>query len=136
MELIPALCEAQGGVSFYLASAIGTHPKLIRAANRLNSHQQANVDNMMYSRLPPFVQNHCSSLVEIVHNASTPFPIHVMRNQGGQRVYFSGVNLPTSEGGTVSTILRLGVCDKSDQELVSSLLAQGNAQIVHKTRKA
>lgn len=130
-----AECEVQGGVTFLLASAISTHAKLTEAANRLNVKQQGNVDNMMYSRLPPFIEHHRSPLVDIMENPITPFPVYVMKNQGGQRVYFAKTNLPTTDGTARNIVVRLGVCDKSDQELVCSVLGGTKSQM-NRVRKA
>jgi len=113
----------QGGSEFYLASAIGTDPSLVEAANELNDHQQRNVDSMLYARLPELVQRGHAPNIETLSEPVTSFPIRVMRNQGGQRLYFARTELSLTNGRQRSIVLRLGVCDKSNQMKVLGVLS-------------
>lgn len=135
-ELSVARCVVQGGIEFYLASAVGTHPNLVKAAEGLNEHQQRNVNNMMYSRLPGYVQNHHGPNIETLRKPATDFPVRVMKNQGGQRFYFATPELPFSDGSNHPVVLRLGACDKNRQELVLSVLSAERGSSQHKVRKA
>jgi hypothetical protein len=123
-ELAVSECTLQSGKTFLLASAIGTNPKLIEAAKSMTSGQRQNTDNMFYSRIPAIVSNGYSPNIESMPSPVTDFPILVMRNNGGQRVYFARVNLGLSKEQTDSpTILRLAVCDKNRQSVVISVLS-------------
>jgi hypothetical protein len=122
-ELTVAHVTLQGGGDFYLASAVGTHDKLVKAANALSGQQQQNVDNMLYARLPSFVRDGHASNIETLPSPSTGFPIRVMRNHGGQRLYFAQADMPMSNGNREQVFLRLGVCDKSSQALVLGVLS-------------
>lgn len=109
---------------FLLASAVGTSDKLIEAANGMTKQQRENADNMFYSRIPEVVCRGYSPNVETLPSPVTKFSIHVMRNKGGQRVYFARVMLGIPEEQvTGPTILRLAVCDKNKQALVMSVLS-------------
>lgn len=106
----------QSGSRFLLASAIKSHDRLTAAANGMTEGQRKNADNMFYSRVPSVVEQGYSSNVETMPSPSTEFPIYVMRNKGGQRVYFARISLGLSEENmTGPTVLRLGVCDKNKQ---------------------
>lgn len=115
LEVAVTQCSLQGGQTFYLASAVKSHPKLVEAAESMNAQQRTNADNMFYSRLAGFVQQGYSSNVETMEDPATPANMYVMRNNGGQRVYFTIAPLKMEDGQTVDTVIRLGVCDKNQQ---------------------
>ena len=126
-ELAVSQCTLQSGETFLLASAVGTSPKLVEAANGMTDKQRQNTDNMFYSRIPAVVSKGYSPSIEIMPSPVTDFPIHVMRNKGGQRVFFARVNLGLPEEQTLGpTIVRLAVCDKNKQSLVVSVLCSAS----------
>jgi hypothetical protein len=129
-KLSLASCEVQNGQTFLLANAVGTHPNLIAAAESMNGQQQKSVNNMFYSRIQSFVENGHAPNVETMNNQATEFPIHVMRNKSGQRVYFGLATLQGESGSSLPVVIRLGACDKNKQGLVMSVLADisGNSQ--------
>jgi hypothetical protein len=117
-------CTLQTGETFLIASVIGTNPKLIEAANGMNEGQQRNTDNMLYSRIPTFLSQGYSPAVETMPDPITNFPIGVMRNKGGQRVYFARIRLGVPEEDISGpTIIKLAVCDKNKQAKVMSALS-------------
>lgn len=118
-------CVVSDDTNYLLASAVGSHRKLEEAANGLTPHQSGVVNNMFYSRLAAFAQHgNAVSTIDTLPNPATPFPIRVMRNQGGQRAYFGVPLLPVGESGALlPVVLRLGVCDKNKQTLVMPVLA-------------
>jgi hypothetical protein len=123
-ELSVSMCTMQSGEAFLLASAVGTSPKLVDAANGMTERQQRNTDNMFYSRVPEVVSRGYSPNVETMPSPATDFPIYVMRNPGGQRVYFARIALGIAEEkDTGPTIVRLAVCDKNTQGKVMSVLS-------------
>lgn len=123
-ELTISECTLQGGKKFFLASAIGSSPKLVEAARGMTEGQRRNTDNMFYSRIPAIVGQGYSPSVESLPSPVTEFPIYVMRNNGGQRVYFARVHLGLAEErSTGPAILRLAACDKNKQALVISVLS-------------
>lgn len=126
-ELAVSQCTLQSGETFLLASAVGTSPKLVEAANGMTDKQRHNTDNMFYSRIPSIVSKGYSPSIEIMPSPVTDFPIHVMRNKGGQRVYFTRVNLGLpEEQASGPTIVRLAVCDKNKQSVVVSVLSSAS----------
>lgn len=133
-DLAVAQCELQDGTNFYLASAVGTHDKLVTAAEAMNDHQQRSVNNMFYSRIASFITDGHSPQIETTSGPSTPFPIKVMRNKSGQRVYFGVINASIGaeqngqESSVVPIVLRLGVCDKNKQAMVMSVLSGQSAK--------
>lgn len=134
-ELSVARCMLQSGQEFYLASAVGVNQKLVKAAMALNEHQQNNVNNMLYSRLPDFMENFYSSSVETMRTGND-FPVYVMRNKAGQRVYFSTPEVQINDTST-RLALRLAVCDKNKQyEVVKTLDPDTSKQKLGKARKA
>lgn len=115
-DLQLARCTLQDGESFYLASAIGTHPKLVESAEGMNPHQKRNTDNMFYSRVPEVVKQGFSHHAETMPEPTTAFAIFVLRNRGGQRVYFARPTLELPQGmEKLPLIIRLGACDKNQQ---------------------
>jgi hypothetical protein len=123
-DLKVAECTLQSGEKFLLSSAVGTSPKLVEAAHAMTDSQLKITDNMFYSRIPTVISQGYSPSVETMPSTSTDFPIGVMRNKGGQRVYFARVNLGIpQEQAYGPTIVRLGVCDKNKQENVMSVLS-------------
>ncbi|HEV7453820.1 MAG TPA: hypothetical protein VGO07_01020, partial [Candidatus Saccharimonadales bacterium] len=73
-ELKIAHIALQGGNEFFLASAVGTHDKLVEAADGLSRQQQQNADNMFYSRLPGFIENGHAPNIETLPKPSTDSP--------------------------------------------------------------
>ena len=120
-EIALSRCTLQGGETFLLGSVINTHPYLVEAASAMTPQQSQNCNNMFYSRAAGFVQNGLhSNNVSTMAEASTPFSTHVMRNNGGQRVYF-GVLRDTETNEPI--LLKLGVCDKNKQAKVARVLS-------------
>jgi hypothetical protein len=117
-------CVIQGGKEFLLASAIGSNPTLIEAANGMTEKQKQHTDNMFYSRLPELINNGYSPNIETMASTTTGQPIYVMRNRSGQRIYFSRSYLGVDEEIELGpTILRLAVCDKNKQDCVMKVLS-------------
>lgn len=109
---------AEDGTEFLLGSAVDSHPRLQKAAEAMDDHQRGITDNMFYSRIAGFVDKGFSTAIETVPKESTNFPIHVMRNKGGQRVYFGvpRINIdPSTPDVKEPVVIRLGVCDKNKQ---------------------
>ncbi len=127
MELSIAKVTVEGGDSYLMASAVSSHKRLVEAAQGLTDHQRQITDNMFYSRLPSFIKNNFANNVETLVKMNAPFPVHVMRNKGGQRVYF-GMPLITLEEGQEPepVILRLAVSDKNKQGEVMKVLSAGS----------
>jgi hypothetical protein len=133
-ELSVAKCTMSTGQEFYLANAVGTNSKLIEAADSLTEHQQRNVNNMFYSRLPGFMENFYSSGVDTKPSRSTELPLYVTRNKAGQRVYFSTPEVQV-EGEPTRIALRLAACDKNKQWQVLKVLdPKGDKNKFSKTR--
>lgn len=122
VELSLAECRLANGESFILANAVGTHPKLVAAAEAMTDQQQTNVNNMFYSRIQTYVEQGYAPNIESMPAPGTGFPIKVMRNQGGQRVYFGMTNLLLTSGETRPVVMRLAACDKNKQSSVTSVL--------------
>lgn len=118
-------CTLANGETFLLASAVGTSPKLVSAAESMTDHQKRIADNMFYSRLPTFIMNGHANNVETMASPSTPFPIKIVRNPGGQRVYFGVIGLSVGRAPE-RTVIRLGVCDKNRQAAVLAVLSRKN----------
>lgn len=115
-DLQIAECTLQDGTKFYLGSAIATHPSLVNSAEGMTDKQRRNTDNMLYSRLPELVTQGYSPLVETLPEPVTKFPILVMRNKGGQRVYCGRTTYQAPEDDVARPlIIRLGACDKNRQ---------------------
>lgn len=130
-----ANCGIEGGKTFLVASAIGSHPRLIAAAEGMTDKQRHITDNMFYARIASYIESGYASNVETLPKAVTTFPIHVMRNNGGQRVYF-GVPRLDIAGDDVPVVLRLAVCDKNKQsEVMKVLSASSPREIRQKTTK-
>lgn len=104
---------------FIVRSAVGTNKRLEGAAQAMTEQQSANANNMFWSRIGPFVRDGYQPHVETMPHPATNTPIHVMRNNGGQRVYFMSSKEPD---GTV-VVTRLGVCDKNKQRQVLKVLS-------------
>ena len=117
-ELSTVRCTLQGGETFLLASAVGTHPDLVKAANSMTSQQGKNTNNMLYSRLAGFVSNGYSS-PQVSSCDTMPIPTFVLRNNGGQRVYFAMLSSPDSEE---RLFIKLAVCDKNHQQNVMDVI--------------
>lgn len=127
-ELATVRCTLQGGKSFLLASAIGTHEGLASVANEMTYQQSENCNNMFYSRIAGFVENgYHASNVDTMSDASPAMAVHVLRNKGGQRVYFGVISTPDSEE---RLLVKLAVCDKNMQSKVMRVFSslRGRAQ--------
>ncbi len=123
-ELTVTKCRLGSGEEFLIASALGTHPKLADAARAMTDKQRQITDNMFYSRLPAIVINGYSPNIETMPKPITDFPVYVMRNNGGQRVYFSRISLGLAEEQQCGpVIVRLAVCDKNKQQLAISVIS-------------
>lgn len=112
---------------FIVASAIGTNRRLTSAAEGMTDRQRENTDNMFWSRVSTFVRDGFHSRVETMPDPVTERPMHVMRNSGGQRVYF---NIRRAEDGT-PIVTRLGVCDKNRQSPVLKVLSSASDKAHH-----
>lgn len=140
-DLSLAHCELDNGASFLLASAVGTHPDLVKAAEAMNDHEQRSTNNMFYSRLASFVDSGHSPQVETLPEPSTPFPVRVMRNKSGQRVYFAVPRLvvPSTverpQPSEEPVVIRLGACDKNKQKLVVPVLTKIDKNMVKRKLK-
>lgn len=136
-HLAVAECTLSSGETFYLASAIGSHPKLIQAAEAMTDDQRVNTDNMLYSRLPNLLSDGYHPHIEAYPSPATSFPIKTMRNNGGQRVYFSRLTHSQGPGDEPKPlILRLAACDKNKQGLIFSVLGnKSDRQMRRKTSK-
>jgi hypothetical protein len=104
---------------FLVASAIRASDKLVDAANGMTKGQRENTDNMFWSRIGGFVRDGYHSRIETMPEPATKEPIYVMRNNGGQRVYFASRR---AEDGT-QTIIRLAACDKNKQGRVMNVIS-------------
>jgi hypothetical protein len=119
-----AECSLQNGQTFLLASAIGSHPKLVEAANAMTQQQSEIANNMFYSRIQTYLDQGHAPNIETMPEVGTNFPIKVMRNKGGQRVYFGLARVTLSDGSEdMPVVLKLGSCDKNKQGLVTSVLS-------------
>lgn len=116
-------CEIQGGHTFLLASAVGTHQRLINAAEALPPQGQKNANNMFYSRLQGFIADGHAPQVETLKGPATDFPIHVMRTGYGTRVYFAKTNVPGENGSTLPLYMRISACDKTTQPGVLKVIS-------------
>lgn len=117
-EISTVRCTLQGGETFLFASAVGTHPDLVAAANKMTSQQDKNTNNMLYSRLAGFVSNGYTS-PQVSSCDTMPIPSFVLRNNGGQRVYFSMI---TSANSTDRLFIKLAACDKNNQQKVINVI--------------
>jgi hypothetical protein len=118
------LCKLQGGSEFLLASALKTHDELMDNAEAMTEQQSESSNNMFYSRVAGYIQNgNNSPLVETFPNPATSFPIKVLRNKSGQRVYF-GVMKDEASDRTI--VLKLGACDKNKQDNVTGVLTSSS----------
>lgn len=125
--LYVAACELIDGTQFLTGSVVGSSNKLIHAAEGMTDKQRTITDNMFYSRIAGYMQNGGqSSGVESVPKAKTDFAVHVMRNNGGQRVYFGVANLKLNkdDADTRPVVLRLAVCDKNRQGDIFKVLTK------------
>lgn len=119
-----ARCDVGDNTEFLLGSVIDSSKRLRQAAEGMTEHQRGITDNMFYSRIAGFIQGGQASNVDTLPSSATPFPIHVMRNQGGQRVYFGVPRLQLVEGEDPQpVVIRLAVCDKNKQVLVMRVLS-------------
>lgn len=137
-EMTVSKCRLDSGREFLIASAIGTHSNLIEAAQGMNDGQRKATDNMFYSRLPEIILNQYSPNVETLENPITKFPIFVMRNKSGQRVYFARIQLDdlAEQQQLGPTNVRLAVCDKNKQKKALSVLSgMGSRQMHYKLSK-
>lgn len=123
LELHVARCVIEGGKEFLLASAISSHRRLVAAAEGMTDSQKQITDNMFYSRIASFIEGGYARTVEAMPEPSTPFPINVMRNKGGQRVYFGVPTLSIAGQEPQPVVMRLAVCDKNKQGEVMKVLS-------------
>ena len=117
---------------FRFASAIGTDAKLVESAQGMTDGQRQNTDNMFWSRIGPFLVDGYSAAVDTMPEASVGNTVNVMRNKGGQRVYFT-----RHEGADgVVEVTRLAVCDKNKQgQVMKRLSAATDAKMQRKLSK-
>lgn len=108
-----------GGTRFYLGSLIAGD-ELVEAANSLDKHRSQIVNKMFYAHLPGFLRK--DPVAKRLDDAVTKEPIYYFSNKGGQRVYFIG----SGEKQGKPVIIRIAVCDKSEQAGVLGVLTINN----------
>lgn len=120
VQLSTVRCTLNSGNTFLLASAVSTHRALVEAADRMNAQQDRNTNNMFYSRIAGFVENNFTPSAQVnTFPEMTGLPTFCLRNEGGQRVYFSVLSNPqTSE----RLIIKLAACDKENQHRVLKVI--------------
>lgn len=111
----------QGGREFYLGHAV-SGKKLLRAAQRLDEHRSTLVDNMFYASLPQYAETGYSPAVRTVLNSVGERRINYFANPGGQRVYFMRMDDVLGPDNKTPVIVKVAVCDKSDQVEVLTVL--------------
>ncbi len=127
-ELTLARCDAGDGTSYLLGSAVGSHRNLESAAEAMTEKQSRNANNMFTSRLATFIRDGQAPNVDLLPKPVTDFNIHVMRNNGGQRVFFGITEVTVAEGSPPEpVVLRLGACDMNKQGQVIRVLTRASA---------
>jgi len=101
----------------YFGSAI-RGKVLVGAANNMSEHQKNITDNLLYAHLPDIAETKVIRFAQRLVNAITDRPIFYFANKGGQRVYF----IRLADIDNVPLIVRIGVCDKTDQAEVLTIL--------------
>ncbi len=124
----------QGGREFYLGHAVSGR-KLLRAAQRLDEHRSTLVDNMFYASLPQYAETGFSPAVRGVVDAVGNRRINYFANPGGQRVYFMRMDDILGPENDVPVIVKVAVCDKSDQADVLSVLTIKDKKYLKGRRK-
>jgi hypothetical protein len=118
-------CTLQSGKEFLLGSALRTHKDLVSAAEAMTEQQQSNCNNMFYSRVAGMVDGNMNAQnTDSFPNPATTFPIRVLRNKGGQRVYFGMLR---DQATDMPIVLRLAACDKNKQAQVTRVLNEQSA---------
>jgi hypothetical protein len=111
----------QGGREFYLGHAVRSK-KLVKAAQKLDEHRSTIIDNMFYASLPDYVGTGYSPAVRTVLNSVGNKNIFYFANPGGQRVYFMRMDELLGPENKTPVIVKVAVCDKSDQVDVLTVL--------------
>lgn len=122
----------QGGREFYLGHAV-SGKKLLRAAQRLDEHRSTLVDNMFYAALPEYVSTGHSPAVRNVVNSIGYRRINYFANPGGQRVYFMRMDDLLGPENKSPVIVKVAVCDKSDQVEVLSVLTDRSRKFLKRS---
>lgn len=122
----------QGGREFYLGHAV-SGKKLLRAAQRLDEHRSTLVDNMFYAALPGYVSTGHSPAVRNVVNSIGDRRINYFANPGGQRVYFMRMDDLLGPENKSPVIVKVAVCDKSDQVEVLSVLTDRSRKFLKRS---
>jgi hypothetical protein len=111
----------QGGREFYLGHAV-SGKKLIKAAQKLDEHRSSLIDNMLYASLPPYTETGFSPVIRGVVDTVGGLRINYLANPGGQRVYFMRMDDILGSENKTPVIVKVAVCDKTDQADVLSVL--------------
>lgn len=102
---------------FYYGSVI-KHKDLIRAANFLDEKRSNIVTNMLCAHLSEFIRNRLTPFVKILANGIASKNIRYVGNKSGQRAYF----IQMEDLNDRPVIIRIAVCDKSQQLIVLSVI--------------
>lgn len=119
----------QGGREFYIGHAV-SGKRLIRAAEKLGEHRSGLVDNMFYAALPEYTNNGYSPAVRTVVNSVGDIRINYLANPGGQRVYFVRADKLLGDENRIPVIVKVAVCDKSDQVEVLTVLTNKDRSVL------
>lgn len=111
----------QGGREFYIGHAV-SGKRLIRAAEKLDEHRSGLIDNMFYAALPQYAETGFSPAVRSVVDSVGDRRINYFANPGGQRVYFMRMDDILGSENKTPVIVKVAVCDKTDQADVLSVL--------------
>ena len=118
-----------GSVEFLFGSAV-EGKKLKKAAGRLNEYRSELCNQLLNSHLPQFAEGF-HPRVSTLGNAITHQPIFYVGNNGGQRLYF--MRFGRIENKPV--IVKIAVCDKSDQGQVLSVLTDQSKKVIKKVSR-
>lgn len=83
---------------------------LTKAAQQLDEHRKTIADALLYTHIPEVVRQNYSNHVSVLINQVSDKPIFYFANKGGQRVYFMRF-----QSGDLPVIIRIAICDKSNQ---------------------
>lgn len=127
-EVSIARCDTGDDTSYLLASVVGSHKQLEGAAEAMTDKQSRNANNMFSSRLAGYMQHGQAPGVDLLPKPVTDFNIHVMRNNGGQRVFFGITEVAINDGEPPQpVVLRLAACDMNRQSQVIRVLTTASA---------
>jgi dipeptidyl aminopeptidase/acylaminoacyl peptidase len=121
----------QGGREFYLGHAV-SGKKLLRAAEKLGPYRSSLIDNMFYASLPQYTETGFSPAVRSIVNPVGDRRINYFANPGGQRVYFIRMDDLLGPENKTPVIVKVAVCDKTDQLDVLTTITEGNRTFMKK----